>query len=264
MKELIPEKLQAHYLRGKFTKDMGHSCWADGSFSIGHEIRLSVTDAHEMAYAYIPDHFWDEQLMKHAFENVVYSYWLLTEIASRLPQGVEFICQDRDDFGVTLTTEVSSIDNDELFRRKAVLMVRDDQEDCKLGQGDYEDIMTYYGLNERFSTQEFIDMCHSDINTLRNREQDINARLRSFADKATICFEPEKIAVYLMEKRNDHWGRECCLRFGYDSDLAFLNEIEYYLKKAQELGSAFTVRGDDYMTVGLLSKNKEFLRQNNN
>ncbi|MBR2101782.1 MAG: hypothetical protein IJ928_03420 [Prevotella sp.] len=253
LKELVPGSLRECFISGKFTKDMGHSIQYDNSFSIGHEIRLRATETHDMAYAYIPDYFWNPQNKSHALNNLVYSYWALSEISARLPENVEFICQHRNDCGVTFTNDNPDFDRDEYFRRRAVLMVRRDQErNRNLKKDDYMYIMVHCGLNEKFSLRDFIIMCNSDNIKLQNHKQNIESRLGSYAEKVTIVFETDSISIYFLKDRQQEWTRECFLRFPYDSDLHFLKDIGFFMEKSKELVSVFNKSMDFETSVGLL------------
>ena len=253
LKDLVPDSLKGYFLRGKFTKDMGNSMHSNGRFSIGHEIRLSATDTHDMAYAYIPDYFWDPSKMNQTFENVVYSYDAMKEISPKLPKDVEFICQHRDDCGVSLTNEILSFDDDEFYRRKAVLMVLKDMEhERSLEKGYYRHIMDYCNLSERFSLQEFLDMCNDDINKLKNYKQVINSQLGSYAEEVTVIFHTDNVGIYLMKHRERQWTRECCLYFPYHTDLSFLKDVGFFLEKAKVLNRVFENSWDIETTVGLM------------
>ena len=253
LKDVVPECLKSYFIRGKFTKDMGNSCFSDGSFSIGHEIRLVASDTHDMAYSYIPDFFWNDDCMKRTFENVQYSYWALMEISSRLPKEVEFICQHRDDCGVMLTNEnPSSIDEKELLRRKAVLMAHKEQQGHTMEHQDYMDILSYCGLNESISISDFINMCSGDFNKLHNHEYVIKEQIGAYFDEVSLVFNPNSISIFLLKNRNSTWSRECFLRFPYGSNLSFLKDIDYYLEKAKELTNVFEKNGDTETSVGLL------------
>ena len=253
LKDLVPDSLKGYFLRGKFTKDMGNSMHSNGRFSIGHEIRLSATDTHDMAYAYIPDYFWDPSKMKQTFENVVYSYDAMKEISPKLPKDVEFICQHRDDCGVSLTNEILSFDDDEFYRRKAVLMVLKDMEhERSLEEGYYRHIMDYCNLSERFSLQEFLDMCNDDINKLKNYKQVINSQLGSYAEEVTVIFHTDNVGIYLMKHRERQWTRECCLYFPYHTDLSFMKDVGFFLEKAKVLNRVFENSWDIETTVGLM------------
>ena len=261
LKDIVPDSLKSYFLRGKFTKDMGCCMNSDGSYSIGHEIRLSATETHDMVYAYIPDYFWQEQSRIRTFENVVYSYWALSEISARLPKDVDFICQHRDDCGVYLTNETPSqypsIDRDEFLRRKAVLMVRKEQNSRstqKQKQRNYEYIMDYCCLNERYSMQEFLRMCNSDIIKLQNLTQIIKSRLGVYAEEVTIVFNTNSISIFFMKNREQHWTRECYLQLPYHTNLNFLKDIGVFMEKSKELVSVFDKSWDIETTVGLLAK----------
>lgn len=253
LKDLVPDCLKGYFLRGIFTKDMGNSCHYDCSYSIGHEIRLKIDNVHDMAYAYIPDYFWQESNRKHTFENVVYSYWTLTEVSARLPKDVEFICQHRDDCGVSLTDEQVSISTEEFFRRKAILMAYKDhniQKDLK--EQDYLGIMAYCGLNSRFSLKDFVNMCEADISRLQDHRYNINRQLGTHADEITIVFCTDSVCLFFMKNRESKWGRECFIRFPYNTNLSFLKDIQFYQSKAKELESVFEKSWDIETTVGLL------------
>lgn len=253
LKDIVPDSLKNYFLRGKFTKDMGHSCWYDGRFSMGHEIRLRATGNHDMVYAYRPDYFWQDRWRKRTFKNVVYSYWALTEIVARLPKEVEFICQHRDDLGVSFTNEHPNIEKEEFLRRKAVLMVQKDMEDLDdFGDKEYMEIMVYCGLDEKYSLQEFIKMCHIDIVKLQNHKHTINSLLGTFASDMTVSCGPDAVYLFFMKDREQEWTRECFLRFPYDSDLHFLKDIGVFMEKSKELVSIFNKSMDDETSVGLL------------
>lgn len=261
LKDIVPNSLKNYFLRGKFTKDMGCSMYSDGRCSIGHEIRLSATETHDMVYAYIPDYFWQEECRIRTFKNVVYSYWALSEISARLPKDVDFICQHRDDCGVHLTNETPSqyppIDRDEFIRRKAVLMVRKEQSrrnTQKTQQRNYEYIMDFCGLKERYSMQEFLRMCNSDIIKLKNLTQIIKSRLGAYAEEVTIVFNTNSISIFFMKNREQHWTRECLLQFPYNTNLYFLKDIDVFVEKSKELISVFDKSWDIETTVGLLAK----------
>ena len=261
LKDIVPNSLKNYFLRGKFTKDMGCSMHSDGSYSIGHEIRLSATETHDMVYAYIPDYFWQEECRKRTFKNVVYCYWALSEISARLPKDVDFICQHREDCGVFLTKETPSqypsIDRDEFIRRKAVLMVRKEQSrrnTQKTQQRNYEYIMDFCGLKERYSMQEFLRMCNSDIIKLKNLTQIIKSRLGAYAEEVTIVFNTNSISIFFMKNREQHWTRECLLQFPYNTNLYFLKDIDVFVEKSKELISVFDKSWDIETTVGLLAK----------
>lgn len=253
LKDIVPDSLKSYFLRGKFTKDMGHCYWGDGSFSMGHEIRLRATDNHDMAYAYRPDYFWQDRWRKRTFKNVVYSYWALTEIAARLPKDVEFVCQHRDDLGVSFTNEHPYIKGEEFLRRKAVLMVQEDMEYYDdFGDKEYMEIMAYCGLDEKYSLQEFIKMCNEDIVKLQNRKHTMNSLLGSSATEMTVSFGPDAAFLFFMKDRDQEWTRECFLRFPYDADLHFLKDIGVFMEKSKELVSVFNKSMDSETSVGLL------------
>lgn len=253
LKDLVPDSLKGYFLRGKFTKDMGNSIHDDNSFSIGHEIRLKATSTHDMAYAYIPDYFWNEDAMRRTFENVVYSYWTLAEISARLPKDVEFICQHRDDCGVSFTNEPPSIGDEEYLRRRAVLMVyKDLQYKSPLDEEDYKDIMTYCNLSNKLTLQDFTRMCMNDINRLQDRKQTICRQLGGQVDDVTIVFNVNSVNIFLKKNRENKWERECFIRASYDTNQSFLKDIGFYLEKSKELERVFEKSWDIETTVGLL------------
>ena len=202
LKLIVPDTLKKHFVSGKFTKDMGHSIQDDGMFSIGHEIRLRTSDTHDMVYAYTPDFFWQEEVMRHTFNNVEYCYRLLTEISSKLPKDTEFICQHRDDCGISLTENQHDISIEEFVRRRAVLMVYDDQKNkSAMKEKDYLDIMEYFDLCDRFSLQDFIKMCKRDIDMLSDQKHVISSQLGTKAEEVSVVFNVNGISLFLMRDR---------------------------------------------------------------
>ena len=257
LKELVPETLKKFFVRGRLNRYMGNSDFSDNSCDISHEMFLKATDTHNMAYTYLPDYFLNPDNMKKTFENVEYSYWALSGISSLLPEGVDFICQHRDDCGVSFAYE-RTIGEEEYLRRKAVLLVRDDRLcNHELGERDYADIMRYCGLEGKMSIHEFVSMCDSDMIRLDNHEYEIKRKLGSYADKVTLTFYPDCVAVYLLDNRDKKWRRECFLKFDFYSDLSFLDDMDCYMRTSDELVSLFNDSNDYMTTVGLLTSTKK-------
>lgn len=253
LKSLVPDTLKSYFISGKITKDMGHSIQDDGMFSIGHEIRLRISDAHDMVYAYTPDYFWQNGVMKRTFENVEYGYRALTDISRKLPKDVEFICQHRDDCGISLTDKQHNISRDEFIRRRAVLMAYSDQEyKSAMNDKDYMDIMEYFGLCDRFPLHDFINMCKRDIDMLLGHKQVISSQLGTQAEEISVVFNASSISIFLMKNRERRWERECFLKFPYGSNLSFLRDICFYQDRAKELIDVFDKSWDIETTIGLL------------
>ena len=253
MKDIVPEKLRSQFVHGQLTEGMCHSWHSNGSYYYGHEIRLKATDTHDMAYAYIPDSFWHLGYLEEMLKTVEESYWTLLEITAKLPAEAEFVCQDRDDFGVSFTDTYLAIDEAEYNRRKAVLMVRDNLGyDKSHEEQGYKDIMQYCKLEDRYTLLQFVNMCNCDIERLNGIEHDINARLGMHADSVSIDFDAEYIYIYLMAEREHRCERECFLRFPYETDLSFLKEIYFYIEKSNELIKLFQNNAYEEASVGLL------------
>lgn len=250
MKSLVPADLQDEYLGGMFTKDMGHSIFGDGSYSIGHEIRLRCTDSLDFVYAYIPDYFWQESCMERTFDNVSKVYGPLLMLAQSLPDGVEFKCQHRNDCGVDLTENAGM--DDDVWMRKAIRMVRKDRKKGHFDTKDCKDIMEYCGLTDRISLADFRKKAEEEIERMDRQEYRLRQILGPNANKITIDLSSDRIYLYLLTDRDSRWDRECCLVFSYETDFRFLEHFDQFLKISQDLTALFEKSWDIETSVGLL------------
>ena len=251
---IVPNKLRENYLSGIFTKDMGNSTFSTGSFSIGHEIRLRGTDTHDFVYAYLPDYFWQRQIMNRTFGNTASAYYILLRLADALPDEAEFTCQHRDDCGIELTNTNPPLEGCDL--KKAVLMAIRDNGYKKLKDEDYSDILWYHNLEDKIPLTEFKAKCDVEGGAIKNKEEQIREKLGNNAQRLTIKFAVDKVEIYFIRNRDQQWTRECRLSFPYECNLDFLKDLSAFFTAAEELTKLFEDTGDIETSVGLLRKNQ--------